>query len=121
MSRAKTSVPSRARRKKIIKAAKGYYGRRKSNLRLAIEATTHAGQYAYEHRRDKKGDFRSLWITRLNAAVREHGLKYSEFIHLLSIANINLNRKVLADLAITDPAAFAKVVEVAKSAKSVKN
>ena len=117
MSRAKTRVPSRERRKKIIKAAKGYYGRRKSNLRLAIEATTHAGQYAYEHRRDKKGDFRSLWITRLNAAVREHGLKYSEFIHLLSESKISLNRKVLADLAVTDPAAFAKVVEVVKGAK----
>jgi large subunit ribosomal protein L20 len=118
MSRAKTRVPSHARRKKIIKAAKGYYGRRKSNLRLAIEATTHAGQYAYAHRRDKKSDFRSLWITRLNAAAREHGMKYSEFIHLLSTAKINLNRKVLADLAVTDPAAFAKVVEVAKGAKS---
>ncbi len=118
MSRAKTRVPSRERRKKIIKAAKGYYGRRKSNLRLAIEATTHAGQYAYAHRRDKKGDFRSLWITRLNAAVREHGMKYSEFIHLLSVANVNLNRKVLADLAITDPAAFAKVVEVVKGVKN---
>jgi large subunit ribosomal protein L20 len=117
MPRAKTRVPSRARRKKIIKAAKGYYGRRKSNLRLAIEATTHAGQYAYEHRRDKKGDFRSLWIQRLNAAAREHGLSYSEFIHLLSVAKINLNRKVLADLAVTDPAAFAKVVETAKNAK----
>jgi large subunit ribosomal protein L20 len=118
MSRAKTRVPSHRRRKKIIKAAKGYYGRRKSNLRQAIEATTHAGQYAYAHRRDRKGDFRTLWITRLNAAVREHGMKYSEFIHLLSAANINLNRKVLADLAVTDPAAFAKVVEAAKNAKA---
>jgi large subunit ribosomal protein L20 len=117
MSRAKTRVPSRARRKKIIKKAKGYYGRRKSNLRLAIEATTHAGQYAYEHRRDKKNAFRSLWIQRLNAAVREHGISYSEFIHLLNIAKINLNRKVLADLAVKDPAAFAKVVETAKAAK----
>ncbi|MDR3000779.1 MAG: 50S ribosomal protein L20 [Fibromonadaceae bacterium] len=118
MSRAKTRVPSRERRKEILKAAKGYYGRRKSNLRLAIEATTRAGQYAYTHRRDRKGDFRSLWITRLNAAVREHGLKYSEFIHLLSVAQIDLNRKILADLAITDPAAFAKVVEVAKQFKN---
>lgn len=117
MSRAKSRVPSHERRKKILKAAKGYYGRRKSNLRLAIDATTHAGQYAYEHRRDKKGDFRKLWIVRLNAAVREHELKYSEFIHLLSLANININRKVLADLAITDPAAFAKIVEAAKKVK----
>ncbi|GHV13482.1 50S ribosomal protein L20 [Fibrobacterales bacterium] len=117
MSRAKTRVPSRERRKKIMKSVKGFYGRRKSNLRLAIEASTHAGQNAYEHRRDKKGDFRSLWIVRLNAAVREHGLTYSEFIHLLSVAKINLNRKVLADLAITDTAAFAKVIEVVKAAK----
>ncbi len=118
MSRAKTRVPSRERRKKIMKAAKGYYGRRKSNLRLAIDATTHAGQYAFIHRRDKKGDFRQLWITRLNAAVREHDMNYSEFIHLLGTANINLNRKILADLAVNDPIAFAKVVEIAKAAKN---
>ena len=113
MPRAKTRVPSRERRKKILKAAKGYYGRRKSNLRLAIDAVAHAGQYAYAHRRDKKGDFRSLWITRLNAAVRD---SYSQFIYKLSKANINMNRKVLADLAVADPAAFAKVVEIVKAA-----
>ena len=116
MPRAKTRVPSRERRKKILKAAKGYYGRRKSNIRLAIDAVSHAGQYAYEHRRDKKGDFRSLWITRLNAAVREHGISYSVFIHLLSKANISMNRKVLADLAVADPSAFAQVVEACKKA-----
>ena len=116
MPRAKTRVPSRERRKKILKAAKGYYGRRKSNLRLAIEAVAHAGQYAYAHRRDTKGDFRSLWITRLNAAVREFGISYSQIIYKLSKANINMNRKVLADLAVADPAAFAKVVEIVKAA-----
>lgn len=116
MPRAKNRVASRARRKKILKAAKGYYGRRKSNLKLAIEAVNHAGQYAYDHRRDKKGDFRSLWITRLNGAVREHGLNYSNFIHLLDKADISLNRKVLADLAVNDPAAFTAVVEKVKAA-----
>ena len=105
MPRAKTRVPSRERRKKILKAAKGYYG-----------PVAHAGQYAYAHRRDKKGDFRSLWITRLNAAVREFGISYSQFIYKLSKANINMNRKVLADLAVADPAAFAKVVEIVKAA-----
>lgn len=116
MPRAKNRVASRARRKKILQAAKGYYGRRKSNLRLAIDAVSHAGQYAYEHRRDKKGDFRSLWITRLNGAVREHGLSYSQFINLLSKAKISLNRKVLSDLAINDATAFAAVVAQAKAA-----
>ena len=116
MPRAKTRVPSRERRKNILKAAKGFYGRRKSNLRLAIDAVAHAGQYAYAHRRDKKGEFRSLWITRLNAAVREHGISYSQFIFKLSKSGIQLNRKVLADMAVADPEAFAKVVEVVKAA-----
>ena len=116
MPRAKTRVPSRERRKNILKAAKGFYGRRKSNLRLAIDAVAHAGQYAYAHRRYKKGDFRTLWITRLNAAVRELGISYSQFIYKLSKANIQMNRKVLADMAVADPAAFAKVVETVKAA-----
>lgn len=116
MPRAKTRVPSRERRKKILKAAKGFYGRRKSNIRLAIAAVAHAGQYAFAHRRDRKGAFRSLWITRLNAAVREHGISYSQFIYKLAKANINLNRKVLADMAVADPEAFAKVVEIVKAA-----
>ncbi len=116
MPRAKTRVPSRERRKNILKAAKGFYGRRKSNIRLAIDAVSHAGQYAYAHRRDKKGDFRSLWITRLNAAVREYGISYSQFIYKLSKANIKMNRKVLADMAIADPSAFAKVVDAVKAA-----
>lgn len=116
MPRSKSRVASRIRRKKILKAAKGFYGRRKSNIRLAIDAVAHAGQYAYAHRRDKKGDFRRLWITRLNAAVREHGVSYSQFIHLLSKANIKMNRKVLADMAVADPAAFAEVVKLVKTA-----
>ena len=116
MPRAKNRVASRERRKKVLKAAKGMYGRRKSNIRLAIDAVAHAGVYAYEHRRDKKGDFRSLWITRLNGAVRQHGLSYSSFIHLLEKASISLNRKVLADLAVTDETAFAAVIAQAKAA-----
>ena len=115
MPRSKTRVPSRARRKNILKAAKGFYGRRKSNIRLAKDAVAHAGQYAYAHRRDKKGAFRTLWITRLNAAVREFDLSYSQFIHLLSKANISINRKVLADLAVNDPEAFAAVVNQVKA------
>ena len=116
MARVKRGVTAHAKHKKVLEQAKGFYGRRKSNLRLAIDAVSHAGQYAYEHRRDKKGDFRSLWITRLNAAVREHGISYSVFIHLLSKANISMNRKVLADLAVADPAAFAQVVAACKAA-----
>ena len=107
MPRAKSRVPSRERRKNILKAAKGYYGRRKSNIRLAIDAVAHAGQYAYAHRRDKKGDFRTLWITRLNAAVSEFGISYSQFFHLWNKADIKMSRKVLADMAVSDPAAFA--------------
>lgn len=116
MPRAKNRVASRERRKNVLKAAKGYYGRRKSNIRLAIDAVAHAGVYAYEHRRDKKGDFRRLWITRLNGAVRQFGISYSSFINLLEKANITLNRKVLADLAVTDAAAFAAVVNKVKAA-----
>ncbi len=115
MPRAKTRGPSRERRKNSLKAAKGFYGRRKSNIRLAIDAVAHAGQYAYAHRRDKKGDFRKLWITRLNAAVREFGINYSQFIHLLDKAELKLNRKVLADLAVNDPAAFAAIVNKVKA------
>jgi large subunit ribosomal protein L20 len=116
MPRAKNRVASRERRKKVLKAAKGFYGRRKSNIRLAIDAVAHAGVYAYEHRRDKKGDFRRLWITRLNGAVRQFGISYSVFINLLEKANITLNRKVLADLAVTDAAAFEAVVNKVKAA-----
>jgi large subunit ribosomal protein L20 len=116
MPRSTYRVPSRARRKKILKAAKGFYGRRKSNLRLAKEAVDHAGQYAYVGRKDKKGDWRSLWIQRINAAVRELGMSYSRLISGLKKSGIVLDRKVLADMALNDPAAFAQLVEVAKKA-----
>lgn len=116
MPRAKNRVASKERRKKILKAAKGYYGRRKSNYRLAKEAVQKAWQYAYAHRRLKKREFRRLWITRINAGARANGLSYSQLMYLLKQANVELNRKVLADLAMNDPAAFTKVVESAKAA-----
>ena len=114
MPRSTYRVPARARRKKILDLAKGYYGRRKSNFKLAKEAVDHAGQYSYAHRKDKKGDFRSLWTIRINAAARELGTTYSKLIANLKKADIELDRKILADLAFSDAAAFAKVVEAAK-------
>ncbi len=116
MPKAKTRVPSRTRRKKIIKAVRGYYGRRKSNLKLAKEAMDHAGQNSYIHRKDKKADFRGLWIIRINAATRAFGLSYSKFICGLKKAGIALDRKVLADLAISDAGAFEKLITLAKAA-----
>jgi large subunit ribosomal protein L20 len=116
MPRATNAVASRSRRKKILKKAKGFYGRKKATLRIAKEAVDHAGQYSYAHRRDRKHDFRSLWIMRINAAIREYGMNYSSFISALQKAQINLNRKVLADLAVSDTAAFGEVVKLAKAA-----
>jgi len=110
MPRAKSSVPSRARRKKILTQAKGYYGRRKSNLKLAKEAVDHAGQYSYAHRKDKKAAFRSVWTVRINAAARELGVSYSKLIAALKKAGIVIDRKILADLALSDSATFSKVV-----------
>lgn len=118
MPRSKYSVPARARRKKILKLAKGYYGRRKSNLKLAKEAVDHAGQYAYVHRKDKKAAFRSLWTVRINAGARELGTTYSKLIAGLKKAGVELDRKILADLALSDAAAFGKVVETATAAKA---
>lgn len=115
MPRAKTRVPSRERRKKILKQAKGFYGRRKSNLRLAKEAVDHAGQYAFAGRKDKKADFRQLWIIRIGAAAKQAGLSYSRFISGLKKAGIDLNRKILAELALTDTTAFLKLVDLAKA------
>ena len=114
MPRSTYRVPARARRKKILDLAKGYYGRRKSNFKLAKEAVDHAGQYSYAHRKDKKGDFRSLWTIRINAASRELGTTHSKLIAGLKKAGIELDRKILADLAFSDATAFAKVVEAAK-------
>ncbi len=116
MPRSKNRVASRQRRKKILDQAKGFYGRRKSNLRQAKEAVDRAGQNAYAHRKLKKRDFRTLWITRINAAARAEGLSYSTFMAGLKKANISLNRKVLADLAMHNTEAFAQVVAAVKAA-----
>ncbi len=115
MPRAKTRVSSRERRKKIIKSAKGYYGRRKSNLTQAKEAVDRALSNSYIHRKDRKGDFRRLWIMRINAAARSFGVSYSVFISGLQRDGITLNRKILADLAINDIQAFEKLVQLAKA------
>ena len=104
------------RHKKILKLAKGYRGRAKNCFRIAIQKVEKALRYAYRDRRARKRDFRALWIQRINAAVREHGLIYSKFINGLKLANIDLDRKVLSDLAIREPETFAKIVEKAKSA-----
>lgn len=116
MSRVKRGVTAHARHKKVLKAASGFYGRRKNTIRTAKAAVDKAGQYAYRDRRAKKRNFRSLWIQRINAAVREHGLTYGRFIDGLSKAEVAVDRKVLSDLAITEPAAFAALVAQAKKA-----
>lgn len=116
MSRVKRGVTKKARHKKIIKLAKGYQGRAKNCYRIALQRVEKALQYAYRDRRTKKRDFRGLWIQRINAAVREHGLVYSQFSNGLKVANIELDRKVLSDIAITEPAAFKKIVDKVKTA-----
>lgn len=116
MPRVKRGVTARARHKKVIAAAKGYRGRRGNVFRVAKQAVMRAGQYAYRDRRNKKRTFRALWITRINAATREHGVSYSTFIAGLKKAAIELDRKVLADMAVNDKAGFAAIVSQAKSA-----
>jgi len=116
MSRVKRGVTNHARHKKVLKAAEGYYGRRKSTIRIAKQAVEKAGQYAYRDRRIKKRNFRALWIQRINAAVRDQGLTYGRFIDGLSKAEIAVDRKVLSDLAITQPEAFNVLVAKAKAA-----
>lgn len=117
MARVKRGVTARRRHKKIINMAKGYRGRNKSCFRVAIEKVEKALQYAYRDRRNRKRDFRRLWIARINAATRQHGLSYSVFINLLKKADIEIDRKVLAHLAMTEPKAFSAIVEKAKTAK----
>lgn len=116
MPRPKRSVTSRARRKKILKQAKGYYGARSRSFKVAKQAVIRAGQYAYRDRRQRKRQFRSLWIMRINAAARQHGLSYSHFIAGLKQAEIDMDRRVLADLALQEPDAFSALVEKAKGA-----
>ena len=116
MSRVKRGVTNHARHKKVLKAAEGYYGRRKSTIRIAKQAVEKAGQYAYRDHRVKKRNFRALWIQRINAAVRDYGLTYGRFIDGLSKAEVAVDRKVLSDLAITQPEAFGVLVAKAKAA-----
>ena len=116
MSRSRNKVPAHARHKKIIKAAKGYYGRRKNTIRVAKQAVEKAGQYAYRDRKVKKRTFRALWIQRINAAVRPEGLTYSQFMHGLKLSGLDLDRKVLADLAMNESEAFGVIVSQAKQA-----
>ncbi|MBN2102455.1 50S ribosomal protein L20 [bacterium] len=111
MPKAKSSVASRRRRKKILKAAKGYWGGKSKLLKTAKESVERARLYSYRDRRVKKREFRKLWITRINAATRLHGMSYSQFMHLLHTRNIHLNRKILSDLAVSDPNAFANLVQ----------
>lgn len=116
MARTARSVHARKKRRKVLEQAKGYRGTKKSSYKRAKEQVWKGGVYAYEGRKIRKRDFRALWIQRINAGVREHGLSYSRFMHGLKLAEIDLDRKVLADLAATEPAAFAAVVDRAKGA-----
>lgn len=116
MSRVKRGVQAHARHKKVIDQAKGYQGRRKNVYRVAKQAVTKAGQYAYRDRRQRKRQFRALWIMRINAAARLFGLSYSRFINGLSLAEIEIDRKILADLAVNDREAFGQLAEQAKAA-----
>ena len=116
MARTARSVHARKKRRKVLDQAKGYRGTKKSSYKRAKEQVWKGGVYAYAGRKQRKRDFRALWIQRINAGAREHGMSYSRFIHGLRLAEIDLDRKVLADLAATEPAAFASIAEKAKSA-----
>ena len=114
--RIKYSVATRARKKKVLNRASGYYGDKSRRLRMATQQVDKSLVHAYTDRKDKKGTYRSLWITRINAAVREEGLNYSTFINGLTKANITLNRKMLSEMAIKDPVSFKQLVDIAKKA-----
>tara|TARA_Y100001935_G_scaffold172651_1_gene142576 strand:- start:628 stop:984 length:357 start_codon:yes stop_codon:yes gene_type:complete len=116
MARIKRGVTSRAKHKKVLKAVKGQWGRRKNTIRVARQAMEKAMQYAYRDRRNKKRDFKSLWIQRINAGVRSEGLTYSRFIHGLNKSGIKLDRKILAEIAYDNPEAFKTIVKKAQSA-----
>ncbi|HKS93278.1 MAG: 50S ribosomal protein L20 [Gammaproteobacteria bacterium] len=115
MARVKRSVTSRAKHKKTLGRAKGYYNARRKTVRAAKQAVMKAGQYAFRDRRVRKREFRALWVARINAAARLHGLSYSRFMHGLKRAQVSLDRKLLADIAVSDQAAFATLVEKAKT------
>jgi large subunit ribosomal protein L20 len=116
MARVKRGVVARARHKRVLKKAKGYYGARSKIFRVAKQAVTKSGQYAYRDRRQRKRQFRALWIARINAASRLHGLSYSRFINGLNLAGVEVDRKILADIAVHDAAAFGALAAQAKSA-----
>ena len=116
MARVKRGVAAHARHKKVLKLAKGYRGRRKNTIRIARQAVEKAGQYAYRDRKVKKRNFRALWIQRINAAVRAEGLTYSQFMHGAKLAGIELDRKVMADLAMNEGGAFKAIIAQAKKA-----
>ncbi|MEY2741198.1 MAG: 50S ribosomal protein L20 [Ilumatobacteraceae bacterium] len=116
MARVKRSTHARKKHRAVLEKAKGYYGDRSRTFRSANEQVMHSGQYAFHHRRAKKGEFRSLWIQRINAGCREHGFTYSRLIAGLDAAGVRVDRKILADLAVHDAAAFAKLVETARGA-----
>jgi len=116
MPRAVDGTKHKDRRKKIMNLAKGYYGRRSTNNRVAKDAIAKAGAYAYRGRKEKKRDFRTLWIARISAAVRAEGMSYSQFMHALKVSKIDLNRKALSNMAIEDKAAFSALVATAKKA-----
>ena len=116
MARVKRGTTSHARHKRVLEQAKGYYGRRKNTIRVARQAVEKAGQYAYRDRKVKKRNFRALWIQRINAAVREVGLTYGVFMHGLKLANVELDRKMLADIAMHEPDAFRAIAAQAQAA-----
>jgi large subunit ribosomal protein L20 len=116
MARVKRSVHAKKKRREVLRQAKGYFGSRSHRYRVAKEQVMHSGVYAYRDRRDRKGQFRRLWIARLGAGARQNGLSYSRLMHGLALAGVELDRKVLADLAVTDPTAFSGLAQTAKDA-----
>jgi large subunit ribosomal protein L20 len=118
MARVKRAVHAKKHHKAILEQAQGYYGNKSRSFRAANEQVMHSGRYAFRDRRARKGDFRKLWIQRINAATREHGMSYSRFINGLRLAEVEVDRKVLADLAVADPTAFAALVKVAEGAET---
>ena len=115
MARVKTARTTRARHKKVLKQAKGYYGAKGYRFRMANQAVMKSGMYAYVGRKDKKSNFRKLWIARINAAARMNGLSYSKLMHGLKLANVDINRKMLAEMAVNDAEGFTSVAELAKA------
>lgn len=116
MARVKGALSTRKRRKKILKLAKGYWGAKSKHFKMAKQAVLKSGNYAFAGRKQKKRDFRSLWITRISAQAKAYGINYSQFMHGLKLSGITLNRKMLSELAVNDKEAFAKLVETAKAA-----